>query len=68
MPYKTMKTDQCPTSNPWGVVNKATGKVVPGGCHATQDEAQKHLGALQSNVPDAKKSSGLLDEPDWKLT
>lgn len=37
------------------VYNKDTGKTVPGGCHSTMKKAQAHLGALESNVSDAKK-------------
>ena len=36
------------------MVKKATGTTVPGGCHSTQEEAGKHIGALNHNVDDAK--------------
>lgn len=69
MPYTTGKSAQCPSSKPWAVLGP-DGKPVPGGCHPTQAKAQAHLGALQSNVPDAK-SANLSDlktrrEP-WRL-
>jgi hypothetical protein len=66
MPWNVGKSDQCPASRPWGVTLKSTGKVVPGGCHASKDEAVKHQSALYANEPGAKKSAG-LDDPDWKL-
>lgn len=47
MPYRTAKnTSLCPTSKPWAVTKTSDGSLVPGGCHATQTEAQAHLGAL----------------------
>jgi hypothetical protein len=55
VPYSTGKSDQCPTSKPFAVLNKDTGKVVPGGCHATQADAQKHLAALKVNVEEAQR-------------
>lgn len=54
------QSSRCPSSKPWAVTNKATGAVVA--CHPTKQKAQKHLAALQSNVPDAQKSK----EP-WRL-
>lgn len=65
MPYTMKKTSQCPAGKSWGVLNKNTGKVVPGGCHATKGDAQKHLAALNSNVPDAQSKS--MDPPDGML-
>lgn len=54
MPYTMTKSvSQCSVSKPYAVVNRNTGKVVPGGCHATKAEALKHLAALKINVSDA---------------
>lgn len=55
MPY-TMKRDtsQCPTNKPFAVCKEADGKVVPGGCHMTKEDARKHLAAL--NIAMAKES------------
>jgi len=41
-------------------VKKKDGGNVPGGCHPTQEEAQKHMRALYANVNDAteKKAKG----------
>jgi len=48
MPYTIRKQ-----GNRYCVV-KSTGSSVPGGCHPTMKKAQAHLGALESNVGDAK--------------
>lgn len=51
MPYSISKdTSVCPASKPHAVKNANTGKLVPGGCHATHDKALKHQRALQANV------------------
>lgn len=57
MPYTMAKTNgqDCPERKPWVVLNADTGKPVPGGCHETRAEAQAHMAALQSNVPEAGK-------------
>ena len=49
MPY-SLRGDQpgCPG---WAVVDTATGKTVPGGCHPDRAAAAKHLKALKANVP-----------------
>jgi len=41
-------------------VRKKSGGNVPGGCHATQDEAQRHMRALYASVNDAtdKRAEG----------
>jgi hypothetical protein len=41
---------QCPASKPYAVVLDSTGDVVPGGCHATREEADAHVAALYSNA------------------
>lgn len=63
MPYTVKKTDACPPGKPWGVVNENTG-AVNGRCHATKADAIKQLGALASNVPDAKSKA---PSESWRL-
>lgn len=58
MPY-TLRDDH-PDCSGWAVVNKDTGKVVPGGCHGSKAAAQKHLAALQANVTEGK-SGGIME-------
>lgn len=50
MPWHTGKTNQCPASKPYGVIKDSTGKVVPGGCHTSKDDAVKHMKALYANT------------------
>jgi len=54
MPYKIRKQ-----GNRYCVV-KESGSSIPGGCHATENEAKEHMSALYANVDDAgnKKSEG----------
>lgn len=52
MPYTMGKSSQCPAGKPWAVFGPDF-KPVPGGCHASKEEAQKHMVALKMNVPDA---------------
>lgn len=59
MPWKVEKTSQCSDSKPWGVINKNTGKVVPGGCHKTKADAVKHMQALYTNVEGIVASEGV---------
>lgn len=58
MPYKTVKR-----GSEYCVVNKDTGETVPGGCHASEDKANRHVRALYANVEDASKEvQNLLKE------
>lgn len=50
MPWVVRKSKQCPTSKPWGVFNKTTGRKVA--CHATEKEARKQQEALYVHAPD----------------
>jgi hypothetical protein len=52
MPYSVGKSSSCPPSKPFAVL-KDGGTVVPGGCHATRQDALKHQRALMVNVEDA---------------
>jgi HK97 family phage prohead protease len=54
MPWHVAKTEQCPSSKPWGVILDATGEVVDGGCHVTKADALAHMAALYANEPGAK--------------
>jgi hypothetical protein len=54
MPYKLQsQSAQCPKSKPFAVLGP-NGRPVPGGCHATKAEAQKHLAALAVNVTNSR--------------
>ena len=53
--------------NRFCVVKRDTGETVPGGCHPTMKEAQAHLGALESNVSDAKKRKSESKKKSKKL-
>lgn len=57
MPWHVARTSQCPTSKPYGVIKDATGKIVPGGCHKTKAEADKHKAALYASE-DAEGAEG----------
>ena len=60
MPYHLDdNSSQCPKSKPHAVINTATGKVVPGGCHESHAKALAHLKALYANVPDAGKEQSM---------
>lgn len=55
MPWHVAKTtSQCPVSKPWAVIKDSTGKPVPGGCHATKADADKHMRAIYANTPDSE--------------
>ncbi len=58
MPWHVSKTSQCPVSKPWGVILEATGKVIKGGCHPTEEKAKEHMAALYANEP----SDSISDE------
>jgi hypothetical protein len=51
MPWKVVSDD-----GSYCVVNKETGKKVPGGCHPTKKEAQAQLRALYANAGPGEKS------------
>lgn len=46
MPWSVERTDECPTSRPWGVVAEDTGTVA--GCHETEDAARSQQAALEA--------------------
>lgn len=54
MPYVIARdVSACSPAKPYAVKNKATGKVVPGGCHETRAKALAHHKALTLNVSEA---------------
>lgn len=55
MPYDVRKTDKCPSSKPWGVVNKDSGKVH--GCHDTKSKAERQRRAILANTDEEHHSS-----------
>lgn len=79
MPYKIVKSDQCPDSKPYAVVKKDGGKVM--GCHPSEAAAKKQMAAIYVNEGDrsiraqlrdwVKKLTDLLspvDEPETPLS
>jgi Escherichia/Staphylococcus phage prohead protease len=55
MPYEVKRDPEaCSEDKPWSVRNTETGDVE--GCHATEDDAKKHMAALQANVSDAPRT------------
>jgi uncharacterized protein len=48
MPWHVARTDQCPTSRPWGVVKNDDGSV-DGRCHATREGADRQMAALYAS-------------------
>jgi hypothetical protein len=58
----------CPMSEPYAVINESTGNVERGGCHMTQEEADRHMRALYANVPEASRAqmaaASINDLPD----
>jgi hypothetical protein len=63
MPWSVKKDSRCPASKPWGVINDQTGALVPGGCHATKQEARAHQSALYVNEPQAAAVEGVTVPP-----
>jgi hypothetical protein len=55
MPFKVVKSDQCPPSKPWACITSETGK--KHGCHASRGEALKQARALYKNVPEAREKA-----------
>jgi len=56
MPWETVKEhSDCPTSKPWGVINKDTGDLK--GCHKTKKAANKQIAALHVQVEDSRQMS-----------
>jgi HK97 family phage prohead protease len=47
MPWTVRKTDECPTSRPWGVIRDSDGTVE--GCHMTQAAANRQRAALYAS-------------------
>lgn len=54
MPWDVHKDKRCPTSKPWAVTNKATGRVA--GCHESEASARKQQKALYVNVPESRNT------------
>lgn len=50
MPWTIGKSDTCPADKPFAVIKDENGEVE--GCHATQDEAGKHIEAMYAAVYD----------------
>lgn len=59
MPWSVKRTEQCPTSRPWGVLD-ADGKVIDGGCHTAHDMANRHMAALYANEPTKEARAALV--------
>jgi hypothetical protein len=47
MPYTVKMSKGCPPDKPWAVIKDSDGKVM--GCHVTQDDANKQVGAIYAN-------------------
>ena len=60
MPWRVERTDQCPASRPWGVILKADGTVVEGGCHSDHAMANRHMAALYAREPRSAMRAELL--------
>jgi hypothetical protein len=54
MPWRVQRSDRCPTSRPWAVINQRTGAVQ--GCHASQAAARQQMAALYASEPSASRS------------
>lgn len=54
MPYEVSKSDDCPKSKPWAVINKSTGEVK--GCSETEEAAQSHMRALYVHEGDERSA------------
>jgi hypothetical protein len=52
MPYEIKERD-----GKYCVVKQGSDEVIPGGEHATEEQAQRHLAALEANVGDAKAAN-----------
>lgn len=56
MPYQiTENDDRCPASEPWSVVKQTDNELM--GCHASKDDAQDQLAALNANEADDGRSA-----------
>jgi hypothetical protein len=53
MPWHVARTQQCPVSKPWGVINNATGRA-ENRCHASQEAARRQMAALYNAEPTAR--------------
>lgn len=60
MPYEVQKSDECPASEPWAVVNPDTGKVY--GCHETEEDAREQQEALYVHAPPEEEERGMEDK------
>ena len=61
MPYAIRKQ-----GNRFCVYKETNGKTVPGGCHGTRAEAEKHQAALYANVGDANERKKNSDDKSSK--
>jgi HK97 family phage prohead protease len=52
VPWHVAKSDQCPASKPWAVIKDDDGAVE--GCHATKDDANDQLAALNASEDDSR--------------
>lgn len=71
MPWHVAKTDQCPASEPWGVIKDATGKVIPGGCHGSRSDALDQVAALYANekeAPHVSRTAQFLHHQQVRIT
>jgi hypothetical protein len=53
MPWHVARTQQCPASKPWGVINNDTGRA-ENRCHASQEAARRQMAALYNAEPTAR--------------
>lgn len=61
MPWKVEKTDSCPASKPWGVVNTDTGDS-GGRCHPDRDSALKQMAVLYVKKKNGEMKDAALAE------
>ncbi len=65
MPWHVGTSDECPESEPHAVIKDDTGEVV--GCHATVDEANDQLAALNASEADESSDSmQFTSETPWE--
>jgi hypothetical protein len=60
-PWKVEEGRGCPSDAPYAVVKEQNGEVVA--CHATREQATRHLQALYANEPDASIETTPIDPP-----
>jgi 2'-5' RNA ligase/lambda repressor-like predicted transcriptional regulator len=57
MPWtKVQDHPDCATDSPWGVVNEETDELM--GCHATEEDADAQIAALEANVEEEEAAAG----------